>query len=47
MVSQTRGLRGVRQSRRLNQPGHRFEDEFRWNRLGTMRTDNFGKLHVV
>jgi hypothetical protein len=47
MVSQTWGLRGVRQSRRLNQPGNRFEDKFRRNRLCTMRTGDFGELHVV
>ena len=47
MVRQTRGLRSVRQSRRLNEPGNRFEDEFRRNRLGTMRTSDFWELHLV
>jgi hypothetical protein len=47
MMRQTRGLRSMRQSRRLNDPGNRFEDEFRRNRLCTMWTSDFWELHLV
>jgi len=47
MVRQTWSLRCVGESCGFNEPGDRFKHEFGWNRLGTMRTGDFGKFHVV
>ena len=46
MVRQTWSLRCVGESCGFNEPGDRFKHEFRRDRFGAVRTDDFGEFHV-